>query len=316
VRIGVRCLTIPAIVAVAAAVTLGAGAGSAGAVTGHAGRIAVSVTPTSRVTDGEAVAIHAEAPAGIVIYQISAHLCLPGPNVRTNFDFGFQGQRCSNKALGRGDVEQTVEFADGVKAGSLDSFKVGEGSLLWVDELGYPKTISCGPGHPCDLVVRVQITDNTVFFTTPLCYGPTCPADTSSTPTTTQPGGSSGPGSGPGGSGRGISGGGTSGSGSHASGGSSQSVAKGGRASAGSGANAAAGKGSGDRALGADGSAGTAGLATPVTVVVRSHPVSWLLAAAALGAVGGAGMVLMVGRLRRRPIRRAVARPGEILETA
>ena len=114
-----------------------------------------------------------------------------GISIRTNFDFGFQGQRCVNVAVGHGDVEQTIEYGGGVNAGNLDTFKVGAGSVRWVNELGYDQVIDCGPGHPCDLAIRVQITDNTLFFSVPLCYGPTCPPEPADpvvlipTPTTT-----------------------------------------------------------------------------------------------------------------------------------
>jgi hypothetical protein len=149
----------------------------AGATTGQAGAITVSVKPSTGVADGQTVAIHARASGGTVIYQLRAHLCQADSHVRTNFDFGFEGQRCSNAALGQGDVEQTAEYGQGVSAADLDTFKVGAGSVRWVNELGYPQILECGVGHPCDLVVRIQITNDTEFFTAPLCYGASCPVD-------------------------------------------------------------------------------------------------------------------------------------------
>jgi hypothetical protein len=173
-RLRLFALLVPVSIALGA---LAFGTPEAGATTGHAGPIAVAVTPDARLVDGQSLHITADAPSGVVIYEIRAHLCLAGPNVRSNFDFGFQGQRCSNVAVGHGDFEQSVSYPSGVSSGSLNTFKVGVGTARWVDELGYPGTISCGPGHPCDVIVRIQITDATVFFDEPLCFDASCPSD-------------------------------------------------------------------------------------------------------------------------------------------
>jgi hypothetical protein len=160
----------------------GFAAGSAGALNGSVGAISLRVSPTSRVGDGQVVDIHAQAKRGTVIYQLSAHLCTAGPDVRTSFDFGFQGARCTKNAVGTGDVEKSAEFGSGATTAELDSFRVGAGRVGWVNELGYPNTIRCGVGHLCDLVVKIQITDETVFFNAPLCYGATCPAEGTGAP--------------------------------------------------------------------------------------------------------------------------------------
>jgi hypothetical protein len=152
-------------------------AGGAGAANGSVGAISVRASPTSRVGDGQVVSIHVEAKPGTAIYQVSAHLCTAGPDIRTSFDFGFQGRRCTNDAVGTGDIEKSAEYGSGVAAADLDSFRLGAGRVRWVNELGYPNTLHCGPGHPCDLVVRIQITDDTIFFNAPLCYGATCPPE-------------------------------------------------------------------------------------------------------------------------------------------
>jgi len=174
-----RALTALVLAFLAACALLAAGVapfggGPAGAVSGNAGPVAITVTPTSGVSDGQAVSIHAEVPSGTVIYELKAHVCLPNANVRSNFDFGFQGKKCTNAPVGAGDVEQTASFGEGVQAGDLEGFKVGSGSTMWVNELGYNVPIACGPAQQCDLVVRAQITNGTVFFTVPLCYGADC----------------------------------------------------------------------------------------------------------------------------------------------
>jgi len=165
------------VAAVCAVGMLAFGSVAAGAATtGAAGPIDVSVSPTSRLADGQAVTITATAPRGVLIYEIRAHLCIAGKDVTNGYDFGFQGKRCTNVAVGHSDVEQSAPFPNGVATGTLDAFKVGTGTKRWVNELGFPETITCGPEHPCALVVRVEITDAAMFFTAPLCFGATCPA--------------------------------------------------------------------------------------------------------------------------------------------
>jgi hypothetical protein len=161
------------------------GAGPATAVSGNAGPITVSVNPTSGVSDGQAVAIHAEAPSGTLIYSLKAHLCRPGANIRTHFDWSFSGVRCPGVSVGAGDVEQVSEYGNGTTSAELDSFKVGEGQVAWASATGHSASIDCGPGNPCDVVVQIEITNDTVFYSAPLCYGTGCPPEgqASDTPT-------------------------------------------------------------------------------------------------------------------------------------
>jgi hypothetical protein len=49
--------------------------------------------------------------------------------------------------------------------------------VQWIDERGFPHSFKCGPGAPCNLVVRVQVTGDTVFANVPICFGFGCPAE-------------------------------------------------------------------------------------------------------------------------------------------
>ena len=119
--------------------------------------------------------VHAEVPQGTELFEIRAHLCQHGAAITDTYAFGFQDGFCPNAPIGDGDFEQKVELPRGTTAGDLDSFKVGTGTVNWTDELGDTHSLTCGPGAPCDLVVQLQITDTTVFFTTVACYSD-CPA--------------------------------------------------------------------------------------------------------------------------------------------
>ncbi len=163
---------------------------SAGALEGSAGPIAVSVTLQD---GGRSVTMKADAPGNVQIFEIAAHLCKHGANVRNSYDFGYQGNFCTNEPVGGGDVEKVASFANGVASATLRSFNVAPGSTQWVNELGYPFDIACGPGQPCDVVFRLQITDATVFFTAPVCFGADCPVDAPPAPSTTVAAAAAGP---------------------------------------------------------------------------------------------------------------------------
>jgi hypothetical protein len=141
------------------------------ATAGNAGPVTVSVTAKSAGTIG----VHVTAPSGVEIYEIRAHLCVPG-DVSNTYDFGFQGKLCSNAPIGAGDFEKVAAYADGASQGSLE-MHVEAGSVDWVNERGFPGTLTCGPDKTCNLVVQVQVTDATVYYTAALCIGASCPQD-------------------------------------------------------------------------------------------------------------------------------------------
>jgi hypothetical protein len=141
------------------------------AIAGNAGPVTVTVTAKSASTVG----VRVTAPSGVEIYEIRAHLCVPG-DVSNTYDFGFQGQLCSNAPIGTGDAEKVAAYADGASQGSLE-MHVEAGSVQWVNERGFPGTLTCGPDKTCNIVVQVQITDATVYYTAALCIGASCPQD-------------------------------------------------------------------------------------------------------------------------------------------
>jgi hypothetical protein len=170
-------LVVFAICSLIAAGVVSLGSGTADAVSGNAGPITVTVNPTSGVGDGTSVAIHAEAPDGVLIYSLKAHLCRPGRPITSHYDWSFSGLRCPGVAVGNGDVEQGSSYGDGTQSADVPSFKVGEGAINFVNVVGHQATIDCGPGKPCDVVVDVEITNDEVFYTAPLCYGDRCPPE-------------------------------------------------------------------------------------------------------------------------------------------
>jgi len=160
--------------------------GSAAALDANAGPISLTV---NRTADGQGLMAHADAPPGVVIYEIAAHLCLHDSNVHNIFDFGFQGRKCTNAAVGGSDVDQVVQAPEGASRIDLPIFRTGTGGTVrWVSSRGYDQEITCGPGAPCDVVFQLQITDDTVYYTTAVCWDTaSCPAGSVDDPATRAP---------------------------------------------------------------------------------------------------------------------------------
>jgi len=55
---------------------------------------------------------------------------------------------------------------------------VGTGSATWITTIGLDGSLTCDAANPCELVLQTEITNGTVYFRAPLCYGTACPADT------------------------------------------------------------------------------------------------------------------------------------------
>jgi hypothetical protein len=166
------------------------------ALTGTAGPVNVTVTPTTGLTDGQTISISATMTSGTLV-EIRAHICVPGTgaNLFPNdiFDFGFQGPFCSKVAPGSGDFQTFQAFAPGTTTGTL-SFKAGIGSATWTDEDPTSlaqHTITCDAAHSCELVVQFQNTAGTAatqYFTAPLTYAGATTTTAPGTTTTTAPG--------------------------------------------------------------------------------------------------------------------------------
>jgi hypothetical protein len=159
-------------------------------ITGTAGQnngtATVTVTPTTKLVAGQTVNIHAEATNGSELFEIRAHLCAHNSGQMNRFKFSFDYSMCSPVALSPdADAETKVEIPPGVTTGDL-AFRVGAGTGTWTTANppydppeGATHTLTCGPDAPCNLVVALEVTNDTVFFTAPLCYGDQCPAEAS-----------------------------------------------------------------------------------------------------------------------------------------
>src|SRR5215475_6631847 len=100
-------LVILLVLALAAAVVAVTSGDGARALTGTTGPVNVTVDPTDNLTDGQTVSISATTTSG-TLSEIRAHICMhdqPPGGISNTFDFGFQGEFCTNTAPGAGDFE-------------------------------------------------------------------------------------------------------------------------------------------------------------------------------------------------------------------
>jgi len=143
-----------------------------GQVDGVSGSITITASPITDLVDGSVVNVHVEAK-DTQIYSLTAHTCMPG-KVTGDHAFDFAGPFCPNVPIGSGDLAAQVALP-GATSADL-AVKVGAGHVDWHNGLGFPYSITCGPGTPCDLVIRAEITNSTAYYQIPLCYGSGCPA--------------------------------------------------------------------------------------------------------------------------------------------
>jgi hypothetical protein len=138
------------------------------------GPLVVTVSPVVNLADGQTVNIHAEAATGTVIYSITAHTCVPG-KVNGDHSFGFTGQYCPNVPIGSGQIEKLATFPGATSADM--PYTVGTGAVSWYNEMGFQYALTCDDAHPCDMVLKIEITNGTQYVRIPLCYGTQCPPD-------------------------------------------------------------------------------------------------------------------------------------------
>jgi hypothetical protein len=133
------------------------------------GKVAVTVSPDRGLIDGRLVTIRAEAPDGLDMSELRAHLCKHRAGINSSARFDLGSPYCVDRAIGGGQFDQAVELAPGSLVAGL-SFAAGVGSATWVDVQGKTQSLTCGSGSQCDLVVQVKIPNKTVYAAFPLSF--------------------------------------------------------------------------------------------------------------------------------------------------
>jgi len=131
----------------------------------------VSVDGTKGVSDGDAVTVHVTAKDGSKIFGADARLCRGDAVIENSGDYApTQGGQCIAGTLSAGS-DGFVEAPGAAPYASLDlTFRAGVGTSTYTMGDGTPVSITCGPGHPCTLVVRFQIPNGFGFRSYPLSF--------------------------------------------------------------------------------------------------------------------------------------------------
>jgi hypothetical protein len=118
----------------------------------------VTIDKKSGLSDGDTVTVHVSARSGSKIYGADARLCAGGAVIENTADYApTQGGQCVAAPLSPSS-DAFVEQAGADPYSSLDlAFRVGTGTSAYQMQDGSSVSITCGPGHPCTLVVRLQI---------------------------------------------------------------------------------------------------------------------------------------------------------------
>ncbi|MDQ6927549.1 MAG: hypothetical protein M3159_02660 [Actinomycetota bacterium] len=132
----------------------------------------VTLSPTSNLHDGSEIALHVVPKQGSQIFGFEAFLC--ADKVPFSYDSDIRptlSGKCVSKKLSpvSDDYE---EVAAPPPYQSVDgTFRVGVGTDTYTMRDGKPVTITCGPGHPCQLVLKLQYPNDFGFAAYPLTFG-------------------------------------------------------------------------------------------------------------------------------------------------
>jgi len=133
--------------------------------------LTVSVSDTSHLKDGDSVSIHVVAKPGSAVYAFEARECATG--VVYNDDALQRpslGGHCAAQNLSA-DSQRYGEYLSDPPNKSVDgTYKVGVGSNSFTTQDGRAVTLTCGPGHPCLLVLKLQFPNGYGFEAIPLRF--------------------------------------------------------------------------------------------------------------------------------------------------
>lgn len=134
--------------------------------------VQVSVSGTSGLRNGQAVKIHVVPVGGSRAFAFEAYQCKADAEYRNDADIRpLQSGKCTPTALAAG-ADQRVEVIGQEPFQSLDGeFKVGVGTKTFGTISNGPSTITCGPGNPCALVLKLQYPDGFGFQSIPISFG-------------------------------------------------------------------------------------------------------------------------------------------------
>ena len=139
--------------------------------------VKVTATPLTALSDGDTVSVHVDASAGAnggtesQIFGVEARLCRASSVIDFSADFNpTQTGNCIDKPLSAGSDDQTEVVVGPPNLMADLNFRVGVGTTTFDTQFSGTSTITCGPGNPCKLVVKLQVPGDTKVTSFPLHY--------------------------------------------------------------------------------------------------------------------------------------------------
>ncbi len=131
----------------------------------------VTVENNTNLRDGQAVKVHITAKTGSEIFGFEIRLCAAGATFQFDSDMRpTQSGKCISKPLSPSSDDYQEVRASPPFAVVDTSFRVGVGTDRFVTGTGRAVTITCGPGHPCQIALKIQYPDGFAFRAYQITY--------------------------------------------------------------------------------------------------------------------------------------------------
>jgi hypothetical protein len=130
---------------------------------------AITISQTNGLHDGQPVTVHVAANPGSAIFSVEAKMCRPDQTVTVTAEFLYSQGWCAKDPVSPG-ADNDVQSVTPPPNTSADlTFKVGVGTTTWTADSG-PVSLTCAAGHPCRLVLELEVPNKTLFYTVPLTF--------------------------------------------------------------------------------------------------------------------------------------------------
>jgi hypothetical protein len=141
-------------------------------------------TPVTGLTDGSTITWVVNTSGAVTLNLVEAKICKTGSTTYTLTQYSYSGStglRCvyqpgiQSGGFASGQYRHDpVPFSSVQTSGSM-SMTVGTGTVSWINAGGFgPTSLTCDSSNPCDLVVHVGVTGDSVtdtWFIQPLSFG-------------------------------------------------------------------------------------------------------------------------------------------------
>lgn len=126
----------------------------------------VRVSSTTALTDGQTIEVNVVPTSGSEVYGVEARLCRAGAQVQFDADMRpTQTGNCIADPLSDGSDAHVVVAGEPPYQSVDLTFRAGVGTSSYTTQDGDPATITCGPGSPCVLALKIQVPNGFGFRT-------------------------------------------------------------------------------------------------------------------------------------------------------